>query len=55
MITLDGDKKEKKPPVKGGPTEDGDGGWFTARIIVIMQELKQKFKEWREKRKKKDG
>lgn len=55
MITLDGDKKEKKPPVKGGPTEDGDGGLFTAKIILIMDELKKKFKEWRKKWKERNG
>lgn len=55
MITLDGDKKEKKPPVKGGPTEDGSGGPFVNKIIVIMKELRRKFDEWRESRKKKNN
>lgn len=55
MITLDGDKKEKKPPVKGGPTEDGDGGIFTSKVVLIMEKIKQKFKEWRENRKKKNN
>lgn len=53
MITLDGDKKEKKPPVKAEPPTDKDGGIFTSKIILIMEKIKHKIQEWRESRKKK--
>lgn len=55
MITLDGDKKEKNPPVKAEPPTDKDGGFFTSKIILIMKEVRKKFKEWVEKRKERNG
>lgn len=56
MYLIQGKKKDpegdKPEPVKGGPTEDGDGGIFTAKIILIMREIKQRIRDWWNSRKK---
>ena len=46
----DGDKPE---PVKGGPQDDGDGGMFARRIIIMMKEIKQRIRDWWNSRKEK--
>lgn len=45
----DGDKPE---PVKAEPTTDKDGGVFTSKIILIMQEIRQRIRDWWNSRKK---